>query len=155
MRFRTGDYPRTSTDATLVYRPDDFAFDIEPPQDGFTSVVVNDLSLEVDPSGKLIKVWGYCPHVSWIKSKVAPPTAAALELFAISDEPFLPGVSQRVNTDERWPVMVDQQSGWVCLDSGRSATTCIQILSGAILCLDCDQKLTAVYLKPARLPKLP
>jgi hypothetical protein len=77
-----------------------------------------------------------------------------LEVFAVSSEQFLRGVSQSVNLDERWPVFVDQQSGWVSLDSGRPATQLAEVLPGAVLGLDDNQQLAALYLKPDRLPQL-
>jgi hypothetical protein len=141
------------TESVLIYRPRDFSFDVEPRLPGFTSVVVNDLSLEVDENGKVMKVWGYCPHVEWIRSRVLPGSADRLEVFAIGDQPFLRGVSQGVNS-ECWPVFVDQQSGWVCLDSGRVASSYAEILEGAILALDDRQQLAVVYLKPKRLPQI-
>jgi hypothetical protein len=154
MRFRIGSRPSRLTDSVLVYRPDEFSFDVEPQLAGFTSVVVNELSLEVDETGKLIKVWGYCPHLAWAKSTVMPPRADRFEVFAISDERFLGGVSQSVNSDRRWPVLVDPQSGWVCLESGRTATSYAEVSTGVILGLDDDQQLAFVYLKPKRLPEL-
>ena len=154
MRFRIGSRPGRLNDGVLVYRSSDLAFDIEPSQGDFTSVVVNELSLEVDEWGKLIGIWGYCPHAAWAKSRVTPPRAELLEVFAVSDEPFSRGVSQSVNPDWRWPVFVDQQSGWVSLDSGRSAIDAAEVLPGVILSLDDDQRLAVVYLKPDRLPEL-
>jgi hypothetical protein len=154
MRFRIGSHPRGSTDNTLVYRPEDFSFDVEPHLTGFASVLVNDLSLEVNETGKLIKVWGYCPHHAWTKSTVVPPSAKNLEVFAVSSERFLSGVSQSVNSDRRWPVYFDAQSGWVCLDSGRTATSYAEVLNGVIIGLDDHQQLAVVHLKPKSLPKL-
>jgi hypothetical protein len=138
----------------LIYRPEDFSFDVEPALGGFTSVVVNELSLEVDETGKLIKVWGYCPYPTWVKSTILPPRADLLEVFAISDERFLMGVSQSVNPDQRWPVLIDQQSGWVCLNSGSTTTSFAEVLPGAVLGLDDQQHLSAVYLRPRNLPQL-
>ena len=46
----------------VVYRNHEFSFDVEPaPIRGFTSFLVNDLSLEVDDEGVLLSVWGLCP----------------------------------------------------------------------------------------------
>jgi hypothetical protein len=154
MRFRFGSRPDRLSGRQVVYRPNDLSFDVEPPQAGFTSVVVNELSLEVDESGRVTSVWGYCPYPAWARSKVTPPHADFLEVFAVSSEQFLRGVSQSVNLDERWPVFVDQQSGWVSLDSGRPATQLAEVLPGAVLGLDDNQQLAALYLKPDRLPQL-
>jgi hypothetical protein len=115
---------------------------------------VNELSLEVDESGKLITVWGYCPYASWVTSKVTPPIADFGEVFVVSDEPVSRGVSQSVNPDRRWQVFVDRESGWVCLDSGHSTACSAEILPGVVLGLGADQRLASVYLKPKRLPEL-
>lgn len=153
MRFRLEELRSdTPDDRQLVYRVDDLSFDVEPGQNGFTSILVNELSIEIEESGKISSVWGYCPYPSWIKSKIAPPSANRSSAFAIGDAPFLMGVSQKANTDGRWQVFVDWQSGWVSLDSGHQIKRSVEIFSGAILGLDCNQQLVTVYLRPDRLP---
>jgi hypothetical protein len=154
MRFRFGSSPSRLTDRVLIYRPAEFSFDVEPELGGFTSVVVNELSLEIDEAGKIIKAWGYCPHLAWVKATIVPPRADLREVTVISDETFLRGVSQSVNADRRWPVLVDEKLGWVCLDSGNTATSFAEIFPGLALGLDEGQRLSAIYLKPKCLPQL-
>jgi hypothetical protein len=137
----------------LIYRPGEFSFDIEPQQGSFTSVIVNELNLEVDEHGKLISVWGYCPYLAWEKSTISPPHADRLEVFAVSDKPFLMGLSLSVDPGRRWPVFVDQQSGWVCLDSRRTAISYAEVLTGVVLGFDAHDQLAAIYLKPLELPE--
>ena len=44
--------------AALVYRSQDYSFDVEPkPEGGGASLLVNDLQLEVDDEGKLLYAW--------------------------------------------------------------------------------------------------
>jgi hypothetical protein len=59
MRFRVDYSTEASTNRVLVYRPEEFSFDMEPPPTGaFTSVLVDDLNLEIDADGKVLSVWG-------------------------------------------------------------------------------------------------
>ena len=44
---------------SLVYREEDYSFDIEPHDGfGFTSIMINDLQMEIDDDGKIVYVWG-------------------------------------------------------------------------------------------------
>jgi hypothetical protein len=73
MRFRTELAKAVATNSSLVYRPEEFSFDITPaPLSGFTSVLLDDLNLEVDETGKVVSVWGLCPHTRWNDSLLTP-----------------------------------------------------------------------------------
>lgn len=154
MRFEIRSTQRAVPKAKLVYRSMDMAFAVEPQFAGFTSVVINDLNLEINQAGKVVQVWGYCPYPGWVKLKVLPPQADPSEVFVVNDEPFRSGVSLRVNPDRPWPILVDQTSGWVCLDSGEGVASAAEILSGVVLGLSDLKQLSAVYLKPEFLPPL-
>lgn len=153
MKFRIGTFSNRCTDRALVYIAEDYSFDVEPGIHGYTSIVVNDLSLEVDQAGRMVNVWGYCPHQSWRPSKILPPPANNRELFVMSDEPLLSGVAQSVNRDRRWATYVDRQSGWICIDSSSPARQHVEVLPGVIVGLGANEELAVLYLKPKRLPE--
>ena len=154
MRFRISLSAALSSNVELVYRPNDYAFAVEPqPNGGITSAVVNTLSLELDPTGKIIHVWGYCPYMGWKDGNLIPPTTQNAVEFFIPDSPLLRGVSISINDGRNpWPVFVDRSSGWVRVTSDRVAVSSAEIMQGVIVELTEDGSLSALWLKPKGLP---
>lgn len=152
MRFRinwsTGKVPN----GTLVYRPAEYSFDIDPRPDGcFTSILLDDLSLEVDRASRVIAVWGVCPHTRWQAAVLTSPSAAFGELLFVPDAPLSRGVAVPLN--ERYlPVLVDRASGWVCVQKpAAAAAAAVKVLNGVVVELTEQGQLCALWLKPERL----
>ena len=135
----------------LVYRREEYSFDVEPHQGNFTSVLFNDLNVEVNELGRATSVWGYCPYVGWRAATISPPPAEFGDLFFVSDEPLSPGVSQKPS-EERWPIFFDRSSGWVFLDCGRKHEVAVKILTGVIAGIDSSGSVSGIWLKPNMLP---
>src|SRR5262245_6643943 len=152
MRFRTEPRRLWNSERSLVYRAEEYSFDVEPHCSAYAAVVVNDLSLWLDAMGKVVTVSGYCPHPAWRTASVVPPSASPLDVYSDDGAVVQAGLAWSADPDRRWPVFVDRQSGWVCLASGRSSTCCAEVLAGVVLGLDVDQQLADVHLKPTRLP---
>jgi hypothetical protein len=135
--------------STLVYRPEEYSFDMVPaPRRNFTSVLVDDLSLEVDVSGKVISVWGMCPHTRWTEAALVPPMAEVGALFAISDRPFLPGVSVQVNPNKYLPTYVDRTSGWVQVKGESTPAASVRPFPGVIVEIGEQGQFCSLWLKP-------
>lgn len=152
MRFYITSSAQKNIDSVLVYRSGEYSFDVARAPAGFTSILVNDLSLEVDRNGKLVSVWGLCPHPGWKHTKLAPPIEDIRDVFVFTHEPLERGISQRLNTDERWPIFADREEGWVCIKSNQTGTTFAAVMKGVILELDSAGKLCALWLKPEVFP---
>ena len=53
--------PQKDQNFSLVYRSEDYSFDVEPLDgSGDTSIMINDLQLEIDHEGKIM--YGDCAH---------------------------------------------------------------------------------------------
>jgi hypothetical protein len=154
VRFHKSPASHRTANGVLVYRPDEYSFDVEPTPAGFTSILVNDLSLEVDRSGRVVSVWGLCPHPGWQRAELSPPPADVRDIFVVADTPLQGGISQRLNPEQGWSMLADSESGWVCVTSGRTGGLYAEILPGVVLDLDDEGKLCAVWLRPQRFPKL-
>lgn len=146
---------KTSTKkAHLIYIEEDFSFDIEPHEGtGFTSIMVNDLQLEIDDVGKIIYVWGLCPLIMHEKTKEFPKNYTSNSLVALLDNNFTPGVSYRLNESERWPIYINKKEGWICI--GNPQIKGKQMIEFALNCVAVleNQKITAIWLKPKKFPK--
>ena len=88
LRFRIDRSVRRTPNSVLVYRPEEYSFDMEPaPSRSFTSVLVDDLNLEIDEAGKVISVWGMCPHTRWVETTLARPEAERGDIVFVLDAP--------------------------------------------------------------------
>lgn len=141
---------------TLVYRISERSFDFiheGPSPTGGYSLLVNDLQLEIDGSGRVLYPWGIAPRERWQQMSSGPPNPVEGGLRALfTTRPTL-GTSQRLNK-ERWATAFDQHTGWVCVGNSRLtgdiavefATNCIAVISG--------EQLVALWLRPLMDPSL-
>ena len=138
---------------TLVYRAGEYALATEPNPGSFTSLLVNDVHIEVDEDGCALSVWGLCPHPSWIPHALSPPPARESGLKAKGAAALVPGVGIRLNPRHRWSVFVDRASGWLCLgDHDAPVVDAYRFAPGAVAVLR-DGHLVALWLRPGELPR--
>jgi len=151
MYFRIDRTQSRIPNSILVYRPQEYSFDVEPsPEGSFTSVLLDDLNLEVDEAGKVISVWGLCPHTRWSPANLCAPEAVSGELFVVPDGPLMPGISVRLTRGSYLPVQVDKATGWVCIGSRESSAAAVTVFPGVIFELSEQGQITALWLKPHR-----
>src|SRR5512144_2808725 len=128
----------------LVYRDQEYSFDTEPrPKTCGASFTVNELELMLDDERqqRVLFVEGYCPHPGWRPSVLRPPGARPGLLRGRIGRPITAGCAIAVHSrDDRWPVLVDERSGWVRLGQGSPDTDQegVQFAPGAIAILDGD-----------------
>jgi hypothetical protein len=134
--------------ATLVYIPHEYSFDTVPSPDGFTSVLINSVSLEIDESHRVVFVWGYCPHTAWVASSLEPPAAPPGALFVADDPHFLRGASVSVIPHVYLPVFNDPISGWIKIDGGLQPASAVRLFPGVIVELDARGQFSSLWLKP-------
>jgi hypothetical protein len=149
MRFTVGT-DRADTLPKLIYRPDEHSFDVQPRQEGgIASVLVNDVNLEHDESGRVLYAWGFCPLQRASITLQGPPPALSRTLFVTLDGEVVPGVSHRVNQN-RWPAFINKSTGWVCLgdpDQQSAPVKGVEFAPTSIVALNGDQ-LVALWLRP-------
>ena len=96
----------------LIYRAEEYSFAYEPTAVGaFTSVLVNDVSLEIDEDGVILEIWGLCPYMSWIDATLDVPKAFLGNVRVISNTPFQRGISKR-SGPKRHQIFADPLAGW-------------------------------------------
>jgi hypothetical protein len=137
--------------ATIVYRPDEYSFaTIGETTPGFTSLLVDDLQLEVDAEGRVVGVWGMCPHTRWQRAVVAPPPAQPGIIRHQSASELLSGVSRSLfpRPKDYFLVFADPASGWVHTDCGKDVARAVRIFEGAILGFDKQSELAGLWLHP-------
>lgn len=144
---------KTTQTFALVYREEDYSFDIEPHDgSGFTSIMINDLQLEIDDEGKIVYVWGLCPLIKYEETNETPESYESKSLVALLDKPPIPGISYRLNEKERWPIYINKKKGWVCIGNPKiNGKQMIEFVPNCVAALE-DQEITAIWLKPKDLP---
>jgi hypothetical protein len=156
MKFRaslaTGGIPNR----VLIYRANEYSFDVTPSaSDAFASALLDDLNLELDVNGKVVSIWGMCPHTRWKEAALSPPSAIFGEVYFVPDTPLVRGVSTRLNNDKKYrPVLVDLAAGWVCVQGEGAAASSVKILPGVIIEITAQGDLCALWLKPDSFPEL-
>ena len=141
--------PQTDQKFSLVYREEDYSFDIEPHDgSGFTSILINDLRLEIDERGRIMYVWGLCPLINYEETNAAPQNYKVNSLIVLLDKPPIPGVSYRLNEDDRWLIYINKKKGWICIGNPKTEVTqMIEFAPNCVATLD-GQELIAVWLHP-------
>lgn len=151
MQFDIQDVELLSS-VTLVYRPADHAFDVEPkPHGGGASLLVNDVQMEVDEDGRVLYVWGLCPQTSWNEQAIEPPQARKAMLIAELPDDFAPGMSMRL-TKQPWPVAVDRKSRWIHIGAGLESDIAVEFAPGMIAAL-LRGELVGLWLRPRDVPR--
>lgn len=147
--------PGRPVDGTLRYRAADYAFATEPrPATSGASLTINEIELMLDSGERVVAVEGYCPHTSWRKSVLRVPVSQPGVLHAICARAMAPGIAVAIHpTDDRWPVLVDPEAGWVRLGHAapENDRDGVEFAPGAIAVLD-GNALRALWLHPAELP---
>lgn len=153
MKFLTHSNETAQT-FSLVYREEDYSFDVEPlNSSGFTSIMINDLQLEIDDEGKIIYVWGLCPLIHYQETDEGPKNYESANLIALLDKPPIPGISYRLNEKERWPIYINKKKGWVCVGNPKNfGEQRIEFIPDCVAVLE-NQEIVAIWLKPKTLPK--
>jgi hypothetical protein len=153
MKFRIQE-PQEDQNFSLLYRAEDYSFDREPHDGtGFTSIMINNLQLEIDDEGKIIYVWGLCPLINYIETDEDPQGYKPYSLVALLDKPPIPGISYRLNEESRWPIYINKKKGWVCLGNPKTKDRqLIEFAPNCVATMD-GQELIAVWLHPEELPE--
>ncbi len=154
MKFLT-QKSETTPNFSLVYREEDYSFDIEPHDgSGFTSIMINDLLLEIDDEGKIIYVWGLCPLIEYEETNGIPKNYESNSLVALLDKPPIPGISYRINEKERWLIYINKKKGWVCIGNPKVlGEQSIEFVPNCVAVLD-KQEIVSIWLKPKNLANL-
>jgi len=146
--------PHNDQNFILVYRKEDYSFDIEPlVESGDASILINELQLEIDYNGKIMYAWGYCPLINHKETREFPKDYKKHSLLALLDKSVSPGISYVLNEDCRWQVYFNKREGWICL--GNPNTKHKQLIEFAPNCIATmeGKEIIAIWLHPERLPE--
>lgn len=152
MEFKLGKQ-RNKINISLIYREKEHSFDVETaPENSFSSILVNDLHLEIDEDNQVIYVWGLCPLSSCQVTEKYPQNYLSGSLILTTNEKLIPGVSYRINAN-RWLVHMNKTNGWICIgDPCFEKRILIEFASNCIAVLE-ERELKAIWLRPRHYEK--
>jgi hypothetical protein len=142
----------------LTYDRSEFGFSFDPQSgdflrarvgsQGVTSASVGTLQLEVDvESREVLFVWGYFPQARSGTAQLNPPSFQPGRVLAIPNNPLQPGVAFDVS-EETWESILDPDSGWVVIQSGKEGDAEFTEIADGIFLGIRDGNLVSVWLKP-------
>ncbi|HEX7801987.1 MAG TPA: hypothetical protein VF471_04440 [Pseudoxanthomonas sp.] len=121
-------------------------------QAGFASILINDLNLEFDASGRIFSIWGYFPKNDWNEEAVSRPMS--VRGIVRIDPPVSAGISRRVTEiGAFWPIKYDQSTGWIYVgeyglhEAEGGHGEYIEIFENAILRLKAES-IVGLWMKP-------
>lgn len=118
-------YDRPILRGAVIYDTQYHSFDFVPaePRDesSVSSVLLDDLELEISDLHRVLWASGYCPYAYWKRARLVPPMSRSGRLVAAIDPPVVPGASVRIARPGIWPVIFDPNSRWVCIGSAEPA----------------------------------
>lgn len=155
LKFRVEDRQRKA-EFNVVFRPEEHSIDAVPaPGKGITSVLVNDMNLELDQRGRVLYAWGYCPIVNASSTSMRPRRSKVGSLVAFLRGDVVPGISERLNPSERWPIFVNEEAGWICLGEPEDLVGALWVeFAPATVAMIVRQRLRALWVRPTNLPRL-
>jgi hypothetical protein len=122
----------------VIYRQKEHSFDtLNNSSHGFSSVLLNEINLEVDETLRVISVWGLSSYEEWIIAEFPVPSSRIQVSLEIVED-IIPGVSIRIHPDNggRWPIYVSPDRAWICIGNKPLPTdSAIQFLSNAMAVL--------------------
>lgn len=144
------------SDVSVVYTTDEYSFGVRPESDRvpntISSIMINNVQLQMDEHGRIFYVDGYCYHGRWLEADICPPPATRGALI-VTGLQIAPGVSVRLTPVGAWPVSVNRKTGWVCIGEHQSKPSwqAVEFARGSIAALE-NGTLESVWLKPLQLP---
>jgi hypothetical protein len=101
--------------------------------------------------------WGYCPLIEYKETDEFPKNYQWQSLVAILEKPPILGISYSINeVNDGWPIYINKKKGWVCLGNPlpNEKQQMVEFAPNCVAALE-NQEISAVWLKPKRLPELP
>jgi hypothetical protein len=138
----------TAFNAEPLYRLGEYSFDTSMRDaTAVSSILINDIQLEMNEAGNLLFVSGYSPDTNWRYLPLRDPRYFPGSVDALVGEPIEAGVSYRLGKPGDWPVTMDRQSGWVAVGHTYPIMPGVEFARDTIIYLD-RQSLVALWIRP-------
>ncbi|MDR1199328.1 MAG: hypothetical protein LBK94_10040 [Prevotellaceae bacterium] len=150
----TIEYTGSSEQKTLIYREDEFSFDMEPWIPGLDfEIAINTLTLTII-DGKVTQFNGFCGLNRTMKANYTVPQSQKGELRVLHPERYWDKSGTHGINKEDWPVYVNIQTGWVCIGNPERKGNAVEFINNCVAVIDDGREFISLWLKPEKLPDI-
>ncbi len=151
MKFEI-EYTGVSEDRLLVYRIEEYSFDMEPwIYELDFEIAINTITLAVVDK-KIIQLNGFCGLNKKMKSNFEVPKSQKGILKVLDD--LEPGIGSYSAGKEDLPIYVNTNTGWVCIGNPEKKGNAVEFVNSCVAVIDDDKGFVSLWLKPDRLPDI-
>lgn len=139
------DYKSQVEDKLLLYRKDEFSFDMEPWINEIDfEIAINTLTLSV-VDNTVIQLSGFCGFNGReeLNCQVPEFKSGVLKVVDNLESGFAYKISQ-----EDLPVYVSEQTGWICIGNPEMHGDVVEIISNCIVVINVNKEFVSLWLKP-------
>jgi len=133
----------------IIYDIENYSFDMLPYCLSDATILIEYIQFGFDSETKeLMGLWGLCPKLSWIPSKLQPPQSIVGSIRFRAE--LESGKTIRLRKDKtNWKYFYDNDSGWFCMKRTENLTdeSCVEIIKDVLIVLS-EGKINAIWLKP-------
>jgi hypothetical protein len=149
------EYTGNSEQRTLIYREDEYSFDMEPWWSyGLDfEIAVNTITLTV-VDGKIIQLSGFCGLNKKMKANHNVPQSQKGELRVLHPEKYWDIAGCYGVNKEDWSVRVNVKTGWVCIGNPEKKGNAVEFIKNCVAVVSEDNEFLSLWLKPDKLPDL-
>ncbi len=145
------DYTSSSENRTLIYREDEYSFDMRPWEYVIDlDLALNKITLTV-VNEKIIQLSGFCGLTKEMNTNVEIPKYKKGALRV--EHNFEHGFTYRIN-DEDLPVQLNTGTGWVCIGAANKAGQGVEFIDNCVAVIDDNGTFLSLWLKPTEFPNL-
>lgn len=134
----------------MFYRKKYEEFDTEPYEKCVhgTSLLINDLELEIDEDAKVRLVAGYAPLNPHHTTRKYPKRFEKGSIYFSFDPKRVPAGTHQLNNDGAWPLYFNEKRGWICIgDPEIKDRQLVEFAPDAVASIK-KSKIVALWLKP-------
>jgi len=143
-----------SEQRTLIYREDEFSFDMEPwVHEIDFDIAINTLTLTVVDS-KVIQLSGFCGLNKNMQANYDVPQNKKGELKILHSENYSGGIGCYGLNKDTLPVYVNAQTGWICIGEPQKQGNAVEFINNCVAVIDDNRKFVSLWLKPQKFPEL-
>jgi hypothetical protein len=145
------DYNDNMEQRDLIYRADEFSFDMEPQVHEIDfELAINTLTLTV-VDDKIVQVWGFCGLNRKMKANYTVPQYKGGALKVIDD--LEPGFAYSIYKEEQ-PIYINIQTGWICIGNPEKKGNAVEFIRNCVAVIGDGKDFISLWLKPEKLPKI-
>ncbi len=139
------EYTGNSEQKVLIYREDEFSFDMEPWIPGLDfEIAINTLTLSVI-DGKITQLNGFCGLNKKMKANYAVPQSRKGDLKILHPEKYLDKAGCYGVNKEDWTVYVNARTGWVCLGNPEKQNNAVEFINNCVAVIDDDKNFVSLW----------